>query len=788
MRAELGVEVHRKIQAGHPLWNSELTLKARLTLPSRQILELRGRLDFLNSVNGMYEVIEVKSVCLPSSQFAEHTSPPDLFSIQTLLYAWLFWQNTLSSKPSNISALLLLVNLTDDAQRSFRVDWTPASAETVLASYAKQVTCKRTQTAATIKRRRRIAKLLAWPYERIRPEQQDISTALATCLAGGENILIEAPTGCGKTSAIILPALQHSLSRGTQTYYATTKSGGRSPASQLLKQLHTQVPDLRAMILSSQKEICESARQAGICEKCHLDSAVGDPGYEALESLFDGKLVTTDRLIQWAKSSLHSAPTQPNICPYRISRSAVDLADLVIGDINYLYDPAVMLTQFRGDQPLHWTLLLDEAHNIPDRARETMSVKISLPTLNERIERFRDDYWRYDDTASEVVLESYLAAYAMVAEILAELPAHTLAKVESRDYQWEKLTKEFGRAAGSLIARVNERLDPEVLSDLWLTFGELKALANRSTLDPERNLFFADTESNTVGITCLDSSLDLRIQNERFTSIAAFSATLSPPSYSVEALGLSSKMTTICQIEPAAISDGRLLVLHAPGIDTRLKRRRGSAGKVASLISRFARLSKGGVLAVFPSFDYIQLVAPLVETQGIEVVIQTSGMSGTERASFKRRLIERTGSLVAFAVAGGQFTEAEDFPADQITGVVVVGPCLPPPDFWKESIRNYHDSKGDDGTTIAYFLPALRKVVQAAGRMLRLESDRGIVLLVDDRYLTEPIFQLLPQGWQSMISRQSTDWETAAAEFWGRELPPVGSDASRKRQKRGRQR
>jgi len=786
-RADLGREAHQLIRSEHPDWESEITLKARVVIDGCPPLELRGRADFIRQDDGVTEVIEVKSVCLPPELFSTETTPPNLFSIQAALYAWLLWRNNSASLPEDIASRLICLNLADGNQRSFPVEWSPEYIEVLLADYSRIVEAERLRKARTLRRRRNISKTLVWPYDSVRSAQREMIDSLSTAWSQRDRILIEAPTGCGKTAAILFPVLKKSLSAGRQIYYATAKTGGRSPVTLTVSHFHRQAPDLRSMILSSREEICGLADLAGLCEFCQGDDIEAlDPDQTEIDTLFQGSLVTAADVVAWTKSQIPAVNSKVRYCPYRISRLAVDLADLVVGDFNFVFDPAVTVPQFRGDQPLNWALLLDEAHNLPDRAREMMSAKISRTHLTERYERLQDDCWRYDDPVSDEIVAVYLALLDLIDEILSEAPESTITAVEPRIIEWEKLHLEFGRSAGRLIARVGKCLDVDVQTDLWQSYFELKTLAARASLNSLRYLQYADSGASEVGVGCLDASEDLAIQNDRFASLAAFSATLSPMNETARALGLSARRTAFCQIDPPALSEGRLLVVHAPGVETRLKRRPGSAPKVASLISRFARLSPGGVLAVFPSFDYIQLVAPLVEAKKIDVIVQTSGMSAAERSEFKRKLVERSGNLVAFAVAGGQFTEAEDFPGDQVTGVIVVGPCLPPPDFWLNAIRNSHDERGNDGAMIAFLLPAMRKVVQAAGRMLRRDSDHGVILLVDDRYLSEPLWPLLPQGWQNMIAWQSTDWETATADFWGAEVPPTEKSAKAKRRKTGR--
>jgi len=329
-------------------------------------------------------------------------------------------------------------------------------------------------------------------------------------------------------------------------------------------------------------------------------------------------------------------------------------------------------------------------------------------------------------------------------------------------------------------------MDKEVEEELYRTAGELETFASRLKCDRSRFVPYFDRREGMVGVGCLDAADELASINAGFSTVAAFSATLSPARSYIQSLGLTPRTTAVLHVDYTTGGDGRLLVLQAPGIETRFTLRRSAAGSVARLIADFATVSPGGVMAVFPSFDYLDMVAPLIREQGIETLEQRPGMTPAERLTFKRRLRKAGEGFVALTAAGGQFTEAEDFPGEQLVGVAVIGPCLPPPDFWREAIRAYWDEQGEDGSLIAYILPGVRKVVQAAGRMIRGEADRGIVLLADDRFLSEPIFPLLPPYWRRMLEHGFSDWKSEAHRFWG--LEPVQSSAIKQKRRWDRRR
>ncbi len=755
--ATLGQEAHLRERSKRSDWNPEVSVRANFTAANGIRLDLHGRADFVRRTPVVLEVLELKSVCFAPGILETTPAPPDSFVIQTIIYAYLLWREGSVELPEQVRPSLLLIDPFDDRQREFPLTWTPHEVESLLDRFATQQQRIRFEIATDRKHRRSLSSQLIWPLPSIRLSQSEMSLALETAFTEGSDLLLQAPPGSGKTLGLLVPALQRSLSHGWQLFYATAKGSGRSPVLSAIQQIRQIIPGLRTLFLASREEICSATSDCGNYEGC-LGTEETKIDRQMLEQLFKEGTVTTRELIQWSE--------EHDLCPFRVSRAAVEIADMVVGDCNFVFDPQATLAQFRDDGPLAWMLLIDEAHNLPDRAREMFSVQLALEEVNARIERFEAELWRCDDPeVSDNLYSTYLRLRSTIESACADATPGEPELIDPDVALWRLLRDDFGRAASLFMANAG-RLDHEVAADLRRTYHDFERFAELIEADAERFIYYAESSPPSIGIKCIEVEEGLARQMSRFKHVVAFSGTITPLEQHTLMLGLTSRPCLTSQIDEPTDQEDRLLVLHAPGIETRLLSRPASAKKVARLIGDFSRLAPGKTLAIFPSFDYVDMIAPLLLERRVEILTQSRGMDAPERRHFMGEFRGSKGGTVALVVAGGQFTEAEDYPDDDCVGCVLVGPFLPPTDVWKEALREYWDRRGEDGWAMAYLYPAIRKVVQAAGRILRLDSDRGVLLLCDDRYVQEPILPLLPVTWQRMLSRQSDPWQAAEEEFW----------------------
>jgi DNA excision repair protein ERCC-2 len=311
------------------------------------------------------------------------------------------------------------------------------------------------------------------------------------------------------------------------------------------------------------------------------------------------------------------------------------------------------------------------------------------------------------------------------------------------------------------------RLDRDLEKALWKAYITLKGFSGILQRDQDKYLYLGDHSNKAVTLCCLDPADELREMYRHFNNVAAFSGTLTPLDYHGMAMGFVER--ALVKLDTAGwLDENNCLITVASGVNTRYNTRTAESSAIAKIIRDCVKYQPGGYLAVMPSFEFLeQVYAHFTDINDrYEILVQKPRMSYDDRKHFIRLLKRKNRTTLAFVVAGGQFTEAEDYPGDACVGVIIVSPCLPPPDMIRNATLAYWDRQGEDGHSIAYLYTGIRRVIQAGGRLLRRTDDRGIILLIGDRFLEQPVLGLLPQHWQRSIVKDQSDWRTRVKDFW----------------------
>lgn len=759
-RIRLGTLIHRREQSRRHEFEAERFLKFNYITPNKNRLGISGRADLVRLRDDNVELIEIKSFALSPSEFSSLATPPLSHVIQTQIYGYLL-HRVLKIPVENIRAKLLCVNIADDNNREFEIGFDPHDIEDIFDSYIAAERSGEARRLFDNRRRQKIAKYIRFPLDAIRPAQELIIDTVEKVFEESGDAVIEAPPGSGKTLAVLVPALQTALNHGSRLFYATAKSSGRNPVGKAIRQILPLSPNLTAAILSSQDEICRAGRsRIALCQTCNgIIPEIPD------ETTVDNKIALTGGVYETGQ--IVRIAEERAICPLLAAKSISCRVDLLVGDYNFLFDPGARLTFFQGDKPLDWFLAGDEAHNLPERSRGNLSFEINLKSLSAGWEVILDDLWRFNDLdATDRLRRNFLNVRCWIESQLCEAISSELIEADFPPGEIVPLIEAFTLEAGRFLAAAGRKFDTEAYRKLIKICSSLEGFANSISLDRHRFIHYIDGNSGSVGVKCLDASQEIAATLNRLKGFILFSGTINSFAQYRAEIGATSRPCVELNVPVKGLESNRLLVLHAAGVDTYRRLRQVTARKVARTISKFSALAPGSILTVFPSYEYLSQISILLESPDRTVLIQRPDMSPAEREDFKSRLTYSGKATIGMIVAGGQFSEAEDYPGEVCVGVVIVGPCLPPPDPWREALAGYWFEQGVDGFEAAYIIPSIRKIVQAAGRLIRTESDRGIVLLLDDRFIGNPIFDLLPVSWQIAISHRAESWVTQAEEFW----------------------
>jgi Rad3-related DNA helicase len=554
--------------------------------------------------------------------------------------------------------------------------------------------------------------------------------------------MAQAPTGIGKTAGTVFAMLKAAKAHGLdKVFYLTAKSTGRRLALDAAALMRTGEPPLplRVLELTARDKACEHRDKA-----CHGDSCPLARGFydrlpaARLESLGPGLMDA---------AALRRVALKHQVCPYYLSQELARWADLVVGDYNYFFDGSAMLHAMAAGSEWRVALLVDEAHNLVERARDMYSASLAQSSLREA----RAGATQAVRSALDKVHRAWNALRKVQAAPDATLPAVPAAFTDALKQATEALETHFAEAApaGSDGPLQQAYFDMLAFQRLAESFGSHSVL-----------------EWSDPGGADRKPAATLRIQNlipasflrQRFASVRSatlFSATLSPPRYYTDMLGVP-ESTVWIDVESPFRPD-QLQVQVVSSISTRYADRQRSAAPIARLIADQFEACRGNYLAFFSSFEYLEMVASEVQRRypDLPVWVQARGMDERQRNAFLERFVPG-GAGVGFAVLGGSFGEGIDLRGDRLVGAFVATLGLPQVNPRNEKLKACLERVFGAGYDYTYLYPGLQKVVQAAGRVIRTQEDKGIVYLIDDRFARPAVRELLPAWWRI------TDAEPAA--------------------------
>ena len=561
----------------------------------------------------------------------------------------------------------------------------------------------------------------------------------------------------------------------------------------------------RSVTLTAKEKVCLAKNEAGrpVCmpEACPYARGYYDRRKEALAALLDGGG-------QLDRPAIEAAARQFTVCPFELGLDLSDWADLVIGDYNYLFDPTVHLRRFfelAGD----WIFLIDEAHNLPDRAREMYSASFAkssiaeakrallrgknalkghllradreLLVLRRAVEalapRRRTEAGPESVPASEPPQAEQLGFFDQPPAAKKTAPSPALPEplyAQDGTVFFRELPPAVVRPLYSLLPPLQDWLehnpdDPahEQLLDLYFSLHDLLRTADRYDEHSVTQLTARGSEL-TIRLLCLDPSAFVDESLACGRTSVLFSATLIPPAYYKKVLGCGGARAVALE---SPFPPGNLGLYCLPGISTRYRHREASVGPISDALAALAQSKVGNYLAFFPSYAYLRQVWAdfTARYPGIRTIAQESGLDEAGRAAFLARFApDPAETLLGFGVLGGVFGEGVDLVGSRLIGCAIVGVGLPQVSPRQEMLRRYFDEKDGSGFDCAYRFPGMNKVLQAAGRVIRTEHDRGVVLLLDDRFAQEGYRRLFPRHWAHLQYLPGTDaLKQALQTFWG---------------------
>ena len=739
-----GAQAHRGVQKTYgPGWKAEVPLARDIDLGGLTVA-LQGRADGVCLRGGDSIVEEIKSTADDPSGLTGGEYPAHW--LQALFYAAiLVWREGLGQ----VTVRLKYVGLTGGEavfERRMEASALEDQLQRSLAKVAKWLkSLDREQTAC-----RASMKALAFPYARFRPGQRAMAANVYVALRDGKNLLCQAPTGTGKTAAALFPALK-ALGEGLveRVFYLTARTTGREAAAAALRLMADQGLEARCAVITARDSVCPMPVRDCRPEVCPRAKGYYDRRRAALYEALSARMM--DRPAIEALAEKHA------LCPFELSLDLSETCDVILCDYNYVFDPRVRLQRFfqgRSDS----ALLVDEAHNLAPRTRDMLSASISAEAvaalrraLGREVGR-RDPLYRAlsdilrameamlpDDGADRFAAEppdaliGRVKAFVSLAGPALERPL--MARADLADRYFECV--DFLRAA-------------EAFSERWQTL--IEPCGRRRV---------------TVTIFCADPSDHIARCLRRVHGAALFSATVSPMPFYRDTLGLSADGDALLSLPSPYPPENQLTLIMS--LPLRYREREGSIMRLSEALSAFISAKKGNYLICFPSYAFMNRVLEAGDFT-FNTLIQTPDMDEAARRAFLDELKpEPQQTTAAFVVMGGIFAEGIDLKGSRLIGAAIVGTGVPQISVRGDALRALFERTRGAGYAYAYMYPGLTRVLQAAGRVIRDEDDRGAVLLIDERWDEAAHRALLPPHWRPVTVRDADDLRGRLKVFWNSE-------------------
>ena len=730
---QAGSRMHRKIQKRQGAdYHAEVSMKHRVEQEDYQIL-VEGRADgIIEAVSGV-TIDEIKCVYMDIRQLEE---PLPVHLAQALCYGYMYCCD--HENVNTITIQITYCNLETEEIRRLKQDKTREELETwfqgLIHEYLKWAEYLYRHTL----RRDESLRELEFPYK-YRAGQKELAVSVYRALARKRNLFIQAPTGIGKTLSVVYPSLKSmGNGNGEKLFYLTAKTITRSVAENCFFLLRERGMLFTTVTITAKEKLCPLEKtecNPDVCPyaKGHFDR-VNDAVFDILH---EQQGITRKIILDYAEKY--------QVCPFEFCLDISSWADGIICDYNYVFDPNARLKRYFADgNQGDYLFLIDEAHNLVSRAREMFSACL--------------------------VKEDIL----LVKKII---------KGRSR-----KLERELERCNRNLLELKRESAEYRVLPDANLlgVMGEFDSFLEEEKEFPERELvlqFYFDlrhflnmydglddhyriyTELGEDGnfrlyLFCIDPSRCLNACLEKGIAGIFFSATMIPVMYYKKLLSGNPEDFAVYANSP--FDREKRLILVAKDVSSRYTRRnKAEFGKVADYIMMLAQSHVGNYMVFFPSYRYMEVVEQILDERydgSFRWQMQTKRMTEEEREEFLALFEEkREQSFVGLCVLGGIFSEGIDLKAERLEGTIIVGTGLPMVCSEQEILMQYFADQGENGYDYAYQYPGMNKVLQAAGRVIRTAQDRGVILLLDDRFLRPEIQDLFPREWTEygLVTRET---------------------------------
>lgn len=751
-----GTRIHKKIQKSMgPSYSSEVSLSISIpiSVDDREFnIVLEGRADgiiqhehsdLLNEPS--VTIDEIKGMYQDINKIIE---PIQVHKAQVMCYAYIYAKQ---NKHENIGIRLTYCNLETEDIKHFNETLEYKSLKIwfseLIDRYMKWVNWQFNWNHETSKS----IKQMEFPFE-YRTGQKDLVTGVYKTIIRNKNLFIEAPTGVGKTITTLFPAVKamaYGLTR--KIFYLTAKTITRTVAEETAKQLVSHGAKLKVVTITAKDKICILDKpdcNPNSCERArgHFNR-VNDAVFDMLSNEDE---IRRDLITEYA--------SKHRVCPFEMGLDITTWADIIICDYNYVFDPNVYLRRFFANEKKNdYVFLIDEAHNLVDRARQMFSGTL-----------YKNDFL---EIKAMVKLKSNKLAKAL------DICNKDLLKLKRQCDTYEVLDSitDFIYHLMNLMIEYEKFLQEEIMIEdrekLLELYMNIRHFLNMYELVNEKYVVYTDYDNDygfRINLLCMDPSKNLQATLEKGRSSVFFSATLLPIQYYKQQLGGTEEDYAIYAHSP--FDQKKKLLMIANDVSTKYSRRTSNEyQRIGEYIKVFTNIKVGNYMVFFPSYSIMNEIYELLKDTTFigEITIQQKNMSEFDREDFLESFVESpVKTRIGFCVMGGIFSEGIDLKGKRLIGTIIVGTGLPMICHERELFREYYDKYKGLGFDYAYLYVGMNKVLQSAGRVIRTTEDRGAILLLDERFLQPQYQNLFPREWFPNSTVDIDKMEDVLSKFW----------------------
>ncbi len=746
-RAVEGTRIHKKVQnASGEKYEAEVVLKYEIEYKD-YILCLEGRADGIIQDGDIITIDEIKSTAAPIEKIDEDFNL--LHWAQAKCYAFIYAEENELSK-INVQLTYYQID-TDEIKRIFKEFCFNELKGFFFELIQKYFIWTEMQHQWNIERDISIRNL-SFPHETYRKGQRELAVAVYKTIVNDKKLYAQAPTGIGKTISTVFPAIK-AMGEGhtSKIFYLTAKTITRTVAQDAFSLMRQNGLRAKTVTITAKEKICFKDKASCNPDTCEYAKGHFDRVNDAIMDI----LKSEDNL---NRETIERYGRNHCVCPFEYSLDLTIWADVIICDYNYVFDPRVSLKRFFAEKGGDYVFLIDEAHNLVDRSREMFSAELyKKPFL---------DFKREVKTTHSKLSKALNKVNQYMLDLKKKCNDDGYYTKEEIDSDIYYLLKKFIAECEEYLLKQKKN---EINEDYLSLYFDAISFTRIWELYDDKYITYAEDSNGDVKIKlfCLDPSHLLKETLKKGKAAVFFSATLIPMDYHRNILGGEEDDYMIYLDSPFSIDNRCILV--ADRISTKYKDREKSYIDIAEYIKSVLKAKEGNYLIFFPSYQYMNKVYEIFTEKypEFETYIQAPNMSEEEREDFLELFeLNTQKNVLGFCVLGGVFSEGIDLKHDRLIGVIVVGVGLPQICLERDIIKDYFNKINKLGYEYSYMYTGMTKVLQAAGRLIRTEEDKGVILLLDERFVYSNYQRLFPREWFPYTRVTNESIEKYLSEFW----------------------